>query len=104
MTSLLHNTTTNVETKSVDNQIKTVPLANAPAPMIVIIPTSSSPNPPQFTNSEIDHNPWTRATWFEADDTRQSEKMETKSNKTIEANPIDTASPRILYSQTQMST
>ncbi|CAG8725229.1 9103_t:CDS:2, partial [Gigaspora rosea] len=79
MTLSLQKTTTNVGTKSDDDQIETVPLAGAPAPTIVNVPTS--------------------AVWFEADDTQQSEKMETKSNKTIEVDPIDTTPPRILYSQ-----
>ncbi|CAG8541747.1 25200_t:CDS:2, partial [Gigaspora rosea] len=79
MTSSLLNTTTNVGTKPVDNQIETVPLADAPALIIANIPTSTA--------------------WFEAHDTQQSEMMKTESNKTIEADPINNASLCILYSQ-----
>ncbi|CAG8832753.1 1102_t:CDS:2, partial [Gigaspora margarita] len=81
MILLLYIATTNIGIKSDDNQIESVLLA-ALVPMIVNDRTTSSPNSSQY-----------------ATDAQKSEKMETESNKTIEADSINTVPLCTLYSQ-----
>ncbi|CAG8722631.1 7898_t:CDS:2 [Gigaspora margarita] len=82
--SLITNNTQNKKQKRVDSSLH---LSENTITSLLHIATTNMKPSQMITKST--HNPWTSIAWFEATEANQLDKMETESNKTVEANPTD---------------